>query len=241
MFTLIAHRKIVDALQFLDQIYAQMPQHDIEQRMIFDKFIKTLRKPLVIMFIIYATIHTIAFVGLMLWNVFSVEYRYVAPIYLPGLPVDTTDGFELNMIWHFCVSLYAAITYSLFDGLNVVLLLHVLLLTNLLRHEFRGIDHVASTARHMSDVEVLRGFKNAVEQQIQLRKYVPIDRFHLWMESIFVLHEISICSYIDRWRSIFFYPLSILVMVPVVSLSLYLYLFFSVRMIVVEIDHLISN
>lgn len=30
-------------------------------------------------------------------------------------------------------------------------------------------------------------------------------------------------------------------MVPVVSLSLYLYLFFSVRMIVVEIDHLISN
>lgn len=171
IFPITVHRQIIDALEFLDQIYAQMPVHSIEQQSIFDKFTKTLRLPLIVLYTIYGTSLIMVIGGLILWNIFDVEYHYMAPMYLPGVPSDTADGFELNSMWHFSLIFYVGCVYGLFDGLNIVLVMHVLLLTNLVRHEFRQINVVADEACHLSDAELLRRFKNAVEQQIQLRRY----------------------------------------------------------------------
>lgn len=83
----------------------------------------------------YATIELSMMLSMMLYNLFSADYHYIAPVYLPGVSATTPNGFEANTMWHIIASFYAAASHTFFDGLNVVLVMHVLLLTQLLRHE----------------------------------------------------------------------------------------------------------
>lgn len=115
----------------------------------------------------YATIELSMMLSMMLYNLFSADYHYIAPVYLPGVSATTPNGFEANTMWHIIASFYAAASHTFFDGLNVVLVMHVLLLTQLLRHEYRTISGIGP---HSNDYELLQQFKAVVEQQIRLRK-----------------------------------------------------------------------
>lgn len=121
-----------------------------------------------ILFIDYAgTIATLMIMTIIL-NVFSAEHLYMLPYYLPGVPTDSAYGFELNTIWHFWALAYCPLSYTFFDGLNAILVLHVLLLTNVLCNKIRIINEMAGD-KQRSQSEIFENMKNMILLQMEMR------------------------------------------------------------------------
>lgn len=166
-FPLIVQYKIVDALAFLDIIY-ERNRFGQENQKILNEYTKLLTTFLKIMFLDYAVSNGSALIATILLNILSSEYVYVLPVYLPGLPIDSADGFELNSIWQLISCVYAATAYTYFDALHALLVLHVHLMTNILRNKVRIISEMAAEVRP-SQKEIFERIKNVIFLHNELR------------------------------------------------------------------------
>lgn len=135
---------------------------------ILNKFTKFLSIFLRILLIDYACSAAILLTTVIVVNMFSSEYFYVAPIYLPGVPIDTASGFVLHMIQHCSSMVHGFTTYAFFDGLNVLLVLHVLLMTNILREKVRIISEMAAE-KQPSQQQLFESIKELIFLERELR------------------------------------------------------------------------
>lgn len=167
MFLLTARRKIINLFDLLDNVYRQNWNGHKNQE-ILNRFTKMLMRFLRFVFINCAASLAGAIFFTIIWNRYSTEYRCFMPAHLPGVPIGTADGFAVNAIWQLGVFAYAGSTYAFFDGLNALLMLHVILLTNILRSKFQTINELAADQRS-SQAEIRERIKNVIVLQNELR------------------------------------------------------------------------
>lgn len=167
MFPLIACHKIFDAVLVIERIYEQN-RYGHENQLIMNEFTRVLLTFKKILCIYYALTIGSAIIGTIILNFFICEYVYAVPIYLPGVPIDTADGFELNIIWQSISLVYAGLAYLFFDASYALLMLHVLLMINILSNKVRIISEMASE-KQPSQTELFDRIKNVIFLHNELR------------------------------------------------------------------------
>lgn len=160
----MARHKILESIAFLDNLYRQN-QNSQEEGMIFEKFIELPMTSVKSIIISYFASGAILITTPFILNVISPEYQYLLPYFLPVIPTDTPNGFELNTIWQIFAVLSAIFSHAFFYGLNAILVLHVLLLSNILCNKVRIINEMAEG----SQLGISEKINNIILLQIEMR------------------------------------------------------------------------
>lgn len=167
IFSLLARRQIVETIAFLDSVYCR-DRSVREDQYVYETFSKLFTTAVDIVFSYYVETVVLAIAMAVALNIFSPEYIYVAPFQVPGVSLDTADGFALNTLWLFAMFSYGAVSYAFFDGLNIILVLHVLLLTNILCQKIQTIGKLVAQ-RRPSQMDTLGRIKNLIVLHNELR------------------------------------------------------------------------
>lgn len=167
IFPVIMGRKIMSLVDLLDNFYLQN-ETERENWPVLNRFSALLAKTTKIIFIDFTANTTFITIVIVLLNSFRAGYFYLLPFSLPEIPVDTPIGFMINSIWHFATALYCTFAYIFFDGINVFLILHVLLMSNILCNKICIVDGMI-TEKKTSQLELLRRIGNLITMQNEMR------------------------------------------------------------------------
>lgn len=85
----------------------------------------------------------------------------IMPNFLPGTSPDTVWGCTLSTIYHIYAIFCAGSVYIFFDVLFAVQVLHVILLSKILRNKIRAIDDMVDV-EHPSHYTIMVNFRNVL-------------------------------------------------------------------------------
>lgn len=167
VFPLLARSKIVKSIRLLIRVYEQN-EHHIENRLCFIRFARILK--------ISSQLLIINYIGGVLLCVCNPAILYylngtrevITAVLLPGTAIETNLQYGLNLAYQFYIIVSAGFIFTYFDLLFIVQLLHVMLMTNILRHKIVAISKMAATNESQMDVSL--NLRNIINLHIELRR-----------------------------------------------------------------------
>lgn len=139
--TLIIRKKIIQSIEFLKNIYIKSQRSgDIDG--VFASFQNTLRQCVTIIIVGYSwSCIIIASTPLILYSFDNSIVQPMVPVCLPGTSIyRSAYDYALNCLFSFLILLYGHIVQIHFDALLIIQVLHVILLSNILRQKVNCIN-----------------------------------------------------------------------------------------------------
>lgn len=167
ILVLRSRREINGCIALLDAFYRK---YSAGSQSILLKFCKLLKIVMKSMFIYYAAVTSSAIATTIMLNIIFKPNKFkLLPLCLPGMPMDTDEGFELDAIWQFIGAAYVEITFAFYHVLSTIFVLHVLPITEILCQRISTCNEMASQEPFRSDREYIRMMKILIEQHIEMR------------------------------------------------------------------------
>lgn len=142
IFPLLARTNINKSLKYLAKIYEQN-QNSAENLSIFSKFTQILTFLAKLIIMDYAVCVSAFVLSPALTYLFIDSVELILPWYVPGTSRESTIELVVNLFLQGAAMSYAGISYAFYNVLFVVQILHVILMTNILRAKLRAISQLA--------------------------------------------------------------------------------------------------
>lgn len=168
VFPLIARPRIVKSVRFLIQIYEQN-KSPIENYLSFHRFEKINKICAQLILLDYGWCFIVIITSPLMIYMLSGSRETILPIYFPGMSLDSIQHYIINMIPQSFLCALSAVIYAYFDLLFVVQLLHVILMTDILRQKARAISQMAAASRQTSHVEISLNLRNVINLHNEMR------------------------------------------------------------------------
>lgn len=165
LFQLVMRRQVIDNIKFLSNVYEENVGSS-ENWPIFDRFIKILSICIKLLIGEYLVCSTLCILFPGVYYLATNLKMLIAPIFLPAMSIDSPDHFAFNIIDQVFRVYLAAFILILFDTIFTLQMLHVILLTNILRHKIRAINEI-SVVRVPSSLEIMINLKNVVKFHVE--------------------------------------------------------------------------
>lgn len=169
VFPLIARQRIVKSIRFLTQIYETI-ENNIENSFSSSRFAKILKVCAELIMLNYGCCILACITCPIIIYLLSGAHELMIPIYMPGMSLDSIEHYALNMIPQPFLSIYSGIIYAYFDLLFVIQMLHVILMTDILRQKVRAISEMAAASRQISHYEISLNLRNVINLHIEMRR-----------------------------------------------------------------------
>lgn len=149
-------------MDFLVKVYEQN-RNSVENRPIFDKFIKILKMCVQFICVEFwlCTIACCAYPAATYYFSHGTVLVQIQPWFLPTTNANSYLSYSLNIFYEFVAVCYAAASYSFFDSLLALQILHVILLTNILRHKIQMLNKMVET-KEWSHSEIGVNLRNTI-------------------------------------------------------------------------------
>lgn len=160
-FPLIVRTQILTSLKFLSKIYEQNRQ-TIANRIVLSRFGRILYFCAKLLLIDYIVVGILAILSPALLYYFANIKEYIAPVWLPGLPLNYCHEYPINMLFQALIVYCGCIYYLYFDILFVVQVLHVILLVEIMRQKVREISTMAINRQRFNAIDIKFNVRNII-------------------------------------------------------------------------------
>lgn len=153
-YTLYYRSDIKASIHSLETIYLQSAANE-GNIMILTKFVRLLKRSISFIFTNFILCQTAFITAPGLIYLLTGSVLLILPSPIPGVDHTTTFGYILNMLYHACMVSLAAGLYIYSDGLLTVQVLHVILMSNILRKRIQDVSVMSSPeSPHRSAVHI---------------------------------------------------------------------------------------
>lgn len=149
---------INQTINFLKQIYNSNLKTP-ENQAIFTEFSKILRFCARLIIFNYSFCVASFYLSPMIIYFVTGSAEPIMPLFLPGTSPESVTDYCINTVYHIFAIFCAGAVYIFFDVLFAVQVLHVILMTNILRNKIRAINDMVS-AKNQSRFEIIVNFRN---------------------------------------------------------------------------------
>lgn len=160
IFPFVARQKIGTSINFLKQIY-EANSNTLENQDAINWFIKILQTCSKIIISNYSICVISFYASPAIIYLVTGSADTIMPIFLPGTSPNTVWGCTLSTIYHIYAIFCAGGVYIFFDVLFAVQVLHIILLSKILRNKIRAIDAMVDV-EHPSHYEIMVNFRNVL-------------------------------------------------------------------------------
>lgn len=174
LFPIYDRKRIGKPIEFLSAIYKQN-QHDAENQAVLHRFVNylTFGSKALIGAYIFAVLA--AFSGPAIIYLLDGGREMMIPTCIPGTSADSVGGYSVNIVDQTLVCLASGFIFLYFDLLILIMVMHVSLLTDILRQKVRM---VSSREQRLSHQQITANFRNIIGMQKELYEWV--EQFINW-------------------------------------------------------------
>lgn len=164
IFPIYDHQRVGKSTKFLSAIYKQN-LHNEENWPVINDFVKLLTTCVQILIADYVFAVLSAFSGPAIIYFLDGERELIIPTCFPGTSLASMADYALNITYQAFVCIACGCIYLYFDMLILVLVLHVSLLTDILRKKMR---RVMAAEKQLTHLEITMSFRNFINMQNEL-------------------------------------------------------------------------
>lgn len=157
-------------MNFVNSVYEQNLRSTVNLN-IFNDFIKALSFCVKTIMKLFASAVLFAcFVPIIvyLWNNSIIEP--IVPMVIPGTTLDSFNNYAVNYIDQIFKCLFGSAAYLFFDTLYVILIFHVILLTNILQKKISIINELVLDKKKSSTLDIKKKFIAIIQLHNEMLK-----------------------------------------------------------------------
>lgn len=156
--------------------------------------------------------------------IFTGSLVEIVPLNVPGTRMYSSTGYALNSFYHLFVLMSALGEYIYFDASFTFQMLHVFLLSNIIKNKIQEINRLVSV-RKSSPALIKLEFRNLFLIHNEMLTYDQNIFFAIL--SYFFTYVLPF-SYVDNLATIYFYPILIVIFLATVSIAINIFASFVV-------------
>lgn len=169
----MARDSINQTIDFLKQIY-ETNLKTLENQRVLVNFTKILRTCVKLIIFNYTFCVSSFYLSPVIIYSVTGSADPIMPLFLPGTSPDSMVGFTISTIYHLFAIFCAGAVYIFFDVLFAVQVLHVILMSNILRNKICAINEMV-TAKNPSHPEIIVNFRNVLIIHNEILMWVEME------------------------------------------------------------------
>lgn len=151
-------QNLLNSIDFLDRVYGQNVK-STANKVTFDDLLGKLKLIIKLIFTAYITICFLFLLSPAIIYIVTGVFYPMLPLFIPGTGPDSFSGIALSSIYHCCAIINSVITYYFFDAIFAFQILHVALLSNIIRNKVQEVNRLVSVP-NSSSLEIKIKFRN---------------------------------------------------------------------------------
>lgn len=175
IFLLVARKQLIESITIISRVYESNQDN---QRIwpVFDAFIKKLSLCVKALLGFYALafvsiVHAPILIFLVIYEVCDdVERRLAVSLMIPGTSLNVDAHYELNLIFQAFFAQLNGLIYMHFDGIFVVVLLHVILVADIVCDKIRATEQLLVAELPSRPTEITASLRDVIRLQNELRE-----------------------------------------------------------------------
>lgn len=166
---MLYHRhKVMDLVNLLEKIYIQNESSNEKHLRTMKMYsFYTLRITQLIYVIYFLCSLAFMTTPVLIYLIFDVV-EYIAPIFIPYVNPEERYGYIVTACLHLYFVCIAGLGYTLADSLLSILIFHVLLCSNLMKHDLQSLNEML-TGNEYEEIELRIHFRNILQIHKEIR------------------------------------------------------------------------